>query len=962
MKKILLILGFFAIKILAAQEAAYTVDDLLNNGITTSAKSTSEKSLAKTSIAKKIIIERSGQFSGISEFHSQSNSADDSYFEQALTDVFIATNKQRYTDFEGLRSLTRNEKKTENVVSIGILNTSYETINYNTEDPTDPTNGFTYVEGVSLTPIQGRQQFTKHHTTVISPLKDFVKGDIITFKFDPNLLFSNGKAIQMLRVDFGDGTYRNIISNGVLETAEINIPIEESAELEQTYQITYIGGERQTTKSSLYARSVASPPSVPRAENTTYFRHVSNYAFKGYEESEAFKGVIEYRVFYANTDKVLRKPVFILDGFDPGDKRKIEYADYEKPKDTIDNPSIYEKMKYFDGNTDEQNLVETLREKHYDVIICNFVTQPNIPYVEEECQEQGPIDTECWNFNTTITIDGGADYVERNSLAFASLIQEINNKLDTNGSTEELVVLGPSMGAIISRYALAYMEKKEAETGDSHWNHNTRLWVSMDGPHLGANIPIGIQSVLYLLGTKGGASGAKDTYNNVLKSITAKQFLINQHRERGNYHTIYNYPMNGRVREQGYTTDGGSSFYRRFYKALYSNGLPNSKGFPMNLRKIAIVNGAVDGIKVGSDSQNSLYMRGYRIGLHVSTIGTWNLPATGYGESIIAKFKKKFNTVTTKAANYSERGNFDVLSGGFTDTYDQIRKEAVKNKKVSSWSIAVNVEKHGFIPTASALALKQPQRNWGSDLTDQIFCNTGTSTNNLTPFDNYYVPFENEEHIEITNENAAWLLQEIDGVVGVQESDGNVWTQELQVSNSIIESGQAGNYSSANIAIAGGGTTVVVENGATANFTAKGKIVFHPGFKAERGSKVTAKVSGFDCGNLESPLASLYEEPVFPLLTDQKEAVVEKVVLKENTESTKLINVYPNPTNGIFYLDHYKDVEKLKIYDNMGVLVYEKNHLNDRKIDASHLSVGGYFLIFQLKNGSIEQVQLVIEE
>ena len=309
MKKILLILGFFAIKILAAQEAAYTVDDLLNNGITTSAKSTSEKSLAKTSIAKKIIMERSGQFSGISEFHSQSNSADDSYFEQALTDVFIATNKQRYTDFEGLRSLTRNEKKTENVVSIGILNTSYETINYNTEDPTDPTNGFTYVEGVSLTPIQGRQQFTKHHTTVISPLKDFVKGDIITFKFDPNLLFSNGKAIQMLRVDFGDGTYRNIISNGVLETAEINIPIEESAELEQAYQITYIRRRNdKPLKAALYARSVCqSTKCTDEQKNTTDFRHVSNYAFQGYEESEAFKGVIEYRVFYAHTDKVLRK-------------------------------------------------------------------------------------------------------------------------------------------------------------------------------------------------------------------------------------------------------------------------------------------------------------------------------------------------------------------------------------------------------------------------------------------------------------------------------------------------------------------------------------------------------------------------------------------------------------------------------------------------------------------------------
>ena len=123
-------LVFFATKTLTAQEVSFTIDDLLNNGITTSAKSSSEKISAKTSIANKIIMERSGQFSRISQFHSEVNIANASYFEQALTDVHIATKKQQYIDFEALRLIDSEEMQAENVVNVAILNSSYETINF----------------------------------------------------------------------------------------------------------------------------------------------------------------------------------------------------------------------------------------------------------------------------------------------------------------------------------------------------------------------------------------------------------------------------------------------------------------------------------------------------------------------------------------------------------------------------------------------------------------------------------------------------------------------------------------------------------------------------------------------------------------------------------------------------------------------------------------------------------------
>ena len=105
--------------------------------------------------------------------------------------------------------------------------------------------------------------------------------------------------------------------------------------------------------------------------------------------------------------------------------------------------------------------------------------------------------------STTALLEGvlqgnTTDYIERNALTHVALYQHLNNTLFSNGSSEKLVIVGPSMGGQMSRYALAYMEKHNIP-------HNTRLWVSIDSPHLGANIPIGIQSMMNLLDAFGGS-------------------------------------------------------------------------------------------------------------------------------------------------------------------------------------------------------------------------------------------------------------------------------------------------------------------------------------------------------------------------------------------------------------------------------------------------------------------------
>ncbi len=200
----------------------------------------------------------------------------------------------------------------------------------------------------------------------------------------------------------------------------------------------------------------------------------SSIPFKGYDENTATISYADYHIFYhyppgsSNSQKVLKKPIIILDGFDPLDKRN--YGELYNDKLTYGN----------------ENLGEKLRQKGYDVVILNFpVMGSNILDINHNGIFQIPL------LNGYMTRDGGTDYIERNAFLLVKLIQTLNNQLQSNGyGNEELVIIGPSMGGQISRYALAYMEKHGLD-------HNTRLWVSFDSPHLGANVPLALQQDLF---------------------------------------------------------------------------------------------------------------------------------------------------------------------------------------------------------------------------------------------------------------------------------------------------------------------------------------------------------------------------------------------------------------------------------------------------------------------------------
>lgn len=143
-------------------------------------------------------------------------------------------------------------------------------------------------------------------------------------------------------------------------------------------------------------------------------------------------------MFYATNgacDGVLRKLIIVVDGFDPRDTMGIE-------KFYNENLNVKEFEK---GNS----FADSLRAQGYDVVVLNFPTYQN-----------GTITFPFFGRNIVFPkmIDGGADYIERNALVLVALINRINA---LKQGTEKLTIISPSMGGLISRYALAYMKKKQ---------------------------------------------------------------------------------------------------------------------------------------------------------------------------------------------------------------------------------------------------------------------------------------------------------------------------------------------------------------------------------------------------------------------------------------------------------------------------------------------------------------------
>jgi hypothetical protein len=409
----------------------------------------------------------------------------------------------------------------------------------------------------------------------------------------------------------------------------------------------------------------------------------------------------------------LKRPIIIVDGFDPGDTRGIS--------------DIYEKRLSYGNISNPNNLGEELRDLGYDVVILNFprheVTRINIPLVG----------------SVPIFQDHGSDYIERNAMTLVKLIQQTNAQLQVNGSNEQLVIVGPSMGGLISRYALAYMEKHNI-------NHNTRIWLSFDSPHNGATIPMGVQMFLYHNATIQNSADAQNSLQNKLNTPAAKQMLL-QH------YSGYNGGINN-----------PSIFRSIFYNNLTNNGLHLSEGFPTRPIRLSLVNGSISGLLQGNTGQLACYFWVPKnvLGVEIRPFESRIFTSGSYGGITLAFHQKicvPFNIGGNNATYnyYSTSPNytigFDIAPGGHYDAFKSTYDEFPGRIDGDTVHKEIYIPNHCFIPTKSALAYKGSNQDLAEVLNNRNLTCTGE-----IPFDDYYAPETNEEHVELNSANVAWLL------------------------------------------------------------------------------------------------------------------------------------------------------------------------------------------------------------
>jgi hypothetical protein len=350
---------------------------------------------------------------------------------------------------------------------------------------------------------------------------------------------------------------------------------------------------------------------------------------------------------------------------------------------------------YNDMNWDElyallnqENLLETLRGEGFDVVVLDFT-------------------------DATVAI-------QQNGFVVAELIQQVQNMIDPSAT---LAVVGASMGAVCSRYALAWMETQNLP-------HRVRTWISFDGPHGGADIPLGLQYWIHFFA---GQSADAATFDAILQRPAARQLLFHH-----------------------YTVPQGATGVPDPLRATLLSDLA-AVGWPTKPRTVAIANGSETGQTQGFVPAAQLIRWEYTSGLVDITGDIWAVPSAS--DTVFRGRTRILFSTTTQNVIVNGTTPWDGAPGGSRASMAELDAVAAPYGDI----VALHPS-HCFVPTVSALALAT---------TDPFFDIANTpNLLSLTTFDALYKPVANQEHVEITAENASWVRSEIEqGVLDAPAPD-----------------------------------------------------------------------------------------------------------------------------------------------------------------------------------------------
>lgn len=277
-----------------------------------------------------------------------------------------------------------------------------------------------------------------NETFMVAPNCQRVSSFSHTFKMPSALYFTNSnKTISSVSVDFGDGNGARQVS--VDQAVPVNYQSFGTKEIVTTIYFT------DQTSVTAHCKFQIVDTSAPKYNWGSPDMELTLTADKGFTTPDGpFEvGSADVSVFLACGHESIQKPLIWVEGFNPTvTNLDLDYG-FGMMQSILGSGSV--------GGTNIRDLCD---RQGYDLIYVDF--------------------------------EQGGDWIQKNAYTVEKVIKWANQQKKANGSSEKNVVMGESMGGVVARYALRDMEIDGLD-------HETEIYMSLDSPHKGANVPLSAQ-------------------------------------------------------------------------------------------------------------------------------------------------------------------------------------------------------------------------------------------------------------------------------------------------------------------------------------------------------------------------------------------------------------------------------------------------------------------------------------
>ncbi len=577
-----------------------------------------------------------------------------------------------------------------------------------------------------------------------------------TFIFRPELFYNNtGKTISQLQISpFGNGVYQSVSFNNAFT---INYP--DTGLVPLTIKLIYTDGSTSFSHTKL---AVYPSNNLARYSNNRPSTNIPITATKPYLGTLG-QGDITIQLSVNNTTGQIRKPLIVVEGFDPD-------GGFRFSPDFINNLDLDFNTSPLQSTTLNQGLDEI---NSYDLIFLNY--------------------------------SNGTDFIQRNAFLLEEVIARVNNlKTTFNGVRQQNVITGMSMGGLVVKYALRDMELTNIP-------HETRLFISHDAPHWGANVPVGYQALVQHIG---GWKIINVSINNPLNISYQDLFP-----DAVNARNLFNTPAARQMLIQRYALLGDNLYPVNTDHINFMNEIDNM-GWPTQCRNITLANGACNGatqfpagsqlLSIYGSKSLGTYFGGLWRSLVLTLGGTFGagIVAGGTGGTIPINYgalavQFPLSIITTKGAFYFDFAAWATPNGGSAQVYQgdmYIKRQlfwglfnstsyiikchanatssmlALDNAPGGVYDVnqfglnvnGINNQLHStlgnwinaavlqprfcFVPTVSSLAVNNPQQNLFTPLCSNAACIKPAAVAT------FYAPQVNQVHISYTQPSTDWIL------------------------------------------------------------------------------------------------------------------------------------------------------------------------------------------------------------